>query len=199
MLPVVVDGKSLEGGGVDESRVKGETDFVPYCDAAGWLAVIGKAAAFKIAEVANVVYGEIFAVLDKRRFAFPGEGGAFGKKRIEAHAGARIGFAPDTEVTGEVVPEDVVGALVGTDGETDGGGGAGIGGAADLGFESFAEEAADQGEFTATTGDIDGFETMGASTEIVNGVEGFGDQRFGAGVKIGDGEVDLGKGGVEEI
>lgn len=163
------------------------------------MAIGGDVAALEVAEVADVMDGVVAAFLDERGIAGVGEGGAFGEQGVKVHAGAGIGFAPDAEVAGEAVAEDGSRRLAGVDGEADGGGGAGVGGAADLGLEVLAKDAGDEGEFAAAAGDVDGFEGRGGGAEVVDGVEGFGDEGFAASVEVGHRDEDLGPGGADEI
>src|SRR5262245_51930714 len=90
-------------------RIEWEEDFVPWREVALRLAGLVEAAAFQIAEMADVVYRRVPPHSHEGLFPFQGERRVLLEERVEGDLTPVVPLAPDAEVPGEPLAQFVAG------------------------------------------------------------------------------------------
>src|ERR1051326_694419 len=138
--------KMMDGSFIHVAQlgIERKPDFVPDLDIARGTAAIIEVAAFEVAEHADVMNGSIGAGDLERRLASRRKKRALCEKRVEHDRTALIGFAPDSEVSREMIAQDISGLGIGLDREPDGGRGSRVGRTLHTPAELLAQHAPDE-------------------------------------------------------
>jgi hypothetical protein len=145
---------------VAQRRVKGEANVVPDGDVSGGTPFIAEMSAFEVAKMANVMDRRVLARLYQRRLSGRRQLRPLGEQWIENHGSAFVAFSPHPEVASELVAQDVSRLRISLYRQTDGCGGASIGGAFHPAAEHLAERASHNRKLASATRDVKGIEIL---------------------------------------